>query len=418
MINTKYRKIRTEIPHLEDLKFIKELDKVESISSHKNLPIVWDYAKNSSVWDRHGNKFIDFSSGIFVTNTGHNSIVKALRIQTIKHLIYSYTFPTEIRLKLLQKLTKFTKFDKAFLLSTGAEAIECACKIMRLFSKKQEIISFKDSMHGKTSLAENLKKNYEWATNDIHIHHLNFPDNSTDFNKDFELSYFDSIKNIAGFIIESYRGWDAQFYPKKYIQDLIKFAKKHNILVCFDEIQGGFGRTGKLFAYEHYNIEQPDLVCIGKGFGGGIPISAVLGKKELLDVPTDLSSTYSSNPLSCAGALANIELIEQNDLIKKAKRKEKIIIHELSNYIFNNPDSLTNIVKKINCKGLLVAIVFNNKEFADKVCLEALKRGVIVVKTDKESIKIGPPLTINNEALIEGLKVVEEVILELSKLII
>ena len=121
--------------------------------------------------------------------------------------------------------------------------------------------------------------------------------------------------SIAAIFIESYHGWGALFYPKLYIKELEKWAKKNDILIVFDEIQSGFGRTGKLFAFEHYNI-QPDIICCGKGISSGLPLSAVIGKKELIDIDPSLNSTHSGNPICCAAALTNLEILEDQNLIK------------------------------------------------------------------------------------------------------
>jgi 4-aminobutyrate aminotransferase-like enzyme len=400
MIKTEYRTIKTKIPHPKDLKLFKELDKVEPNSMHNQLPIVWKEAKDFNVWDRHGNKFIDFSSGIFFANAGHSNtyICNAIRRQVNTNLLSTYSFPTEIRLEYLKALTKFTGFEKAFLLSAGTEATEAVCKIMRESTKRNIIFSFKGAMHGKTFFAEALKGNEKSQ----YVYNLEYPKENEQWKESIKNINTSFIDNCAGIIIESYRGWDAKLFSTKYIQDLVKWALSKKILVCFDEIQAGWGRTGKLFAYKHYRI-KPDLVCCGKGLGGGVPISCVLGSKTLLDTCDDLSSTNSANPLVCSAALANLEYFKKYNLVKESERKGKIL-SKVKRFI--NYDGVTGI----NQKGMVAAIIFKNKEIANKVCMKALQNGVIVIKTGRESIKLGMPLTIEDEALKKGISIIEEAI--------
>jgi 4-aminobutyrate aminotransferase-like enzyme len=393
-----------KLPHPEDLKLLEKLRKYEprSFTEHQ-LPIVWNYATDCFVFDRYWDKFIDFSSGIFVTNTGHSNICTAIMDQMDMELVHSYTFPTEIRLEYLKELTKFTGYEKAFLLSGGSEAVEVTCKIMRLATKKRVLLSFEGSMHGKTGLAENLRGASNWVTPDPYICRLPFPKPYEHFLDLLVNNYFEKIEDIAGIMIESYRGWDAEFFHPLFIQELIKWAKQNNILVCFDEIQSGFGRTGKLFCYEHYKV-KPDLVCCGKGIGGGVPLSAVLGSQKLLDIPNDLSSTNSGNPLVCATGLEVIKIIKERNLIKETARKGKIMGF-LDQFI-----SYDKIVKKVNYCGLVGAIITKTVEQANEICIKALQEGLIVVKTGRESVKLGPALTIPDETLREGLQILCNII--------
>ncbi|KKM13384.1 hypothetical protein LCGC14_1716810, partial [marine sediment metagenome] len=183
-------------------------------------------------------------------------------------------------------------------------------------------------------------------------------------------------------------------YPKKYIQDLVMWCRKHKILVCFDEIQGGMGRTGKLFNYMHYGVE-PDLVCVGKGFSSSIPLSGVLGKKWILDLPEigSMSSTHSANPLACTVGLANFKEIQR--LIPNSERLGKLLHRELKK-IFPKCE--------INGKGLLAGIIMPREE-ATKICYKAMKKGLLLILTHTDSIKIAPPLCITKKNLLKGLDI-------------
>ena len=318
----KYAKVVTKLPHKADLKLLSDINKYEANSMQGQIPLIWDSAKGFLVKDRHGNQFLDFTSGIAVANCGHgnNDIMNAIRSKINRPLVHSYTFGTEIRYKFLKELVDiYYPKGKAFLVSAGTEATEVAVKLMRRYgiSHKKEmigIVSFKGAMHGRTSISENLKGDSfqtskdGWANRDNSILNINPPFDSEKFN----YKHIPDIKNICGIIIESYQGWSARFYNKKYMQDLVKYCKENNILVCFDEIQGGFGRTGKMWAWEHYNIPQPDLICFGKGVSSSVPLSGVLGRKDILDILEvgGMSSTHSANPISCAAGLSNLQYLK------------------------------------------------------------------------------------------------------------
>jgi len=388
--------IQTPIPHPEDVELLKSLSQYEPLSMQNQLPVVWDKAIDSLVYDRWGNIFIDFTSTICVTNTGHGNpeVCEAIKRSLDKPLLHSYNFGTEIRFHYLRALTKYTGFEKAFLTSAGTEATEVACKIMRLATNKPYILSFTGAMHGKTMLAEQLKGVETWC-GEGDIVHLEFPPKSDTFSPTLFHGY---EQQVAGIIIESYRGWNAQFFDKRFIQNLAKYCLLNNMLMCFDEIQSGFGRTGKLFAFEHYNI-RPDLVCCGKGLGGGVPISAVLGDADLLDVPEDLSSTHSANPLVCAAGLANIDYLIKNRLVEKAARQEVLL-----------EEGLKKLGLPYNCKGLVGAIMTDSAEQATQIVFRCLQKGLLLIWTHRNSIKIAPPLTISDDLLLKGLEILKEAI--------
>ena len=384
------------------------LDKYEAQSCHPNYPIVWKNAINDKIADIDGMTYIDFTSAIFVTNSGHSTINEALTKQINTGLIYAYDYNTEIKALLAKTLVEMTpRFaEKVAFYSSGAEAVEIACKIMRRVGQvgwlapnttKRIIVSFAGSMHGKSYYTSLLKDND--SDTDI-ICNLLFPGTITD-----EFHPLDDPEEIAGIMIESYRGWDAKFMPKQYVQDLVKWAKENHILVCFDEVQGGFWRTGKMFAYQHYEVE-PDMIVVGKGLGGGMPISAVLGWKNLLDLCNDLTSTFSGHALCCAGALENLKILKS--LKPKELHKRETIFREALQ------DIRSPLIKSIHCTGLIAGLVLPSKILADKLCYKALHRGLLIVQTGKESVKIGPPLTISISNLKAGLTILTNCIEELK----
>ena len=445
-VKTRFRRIVTQLPVPESLDVFTQLEQYESRSMHGQMPVVWDKAVDFQVFDKYGNCWIDFTSTIFVANTGHanSKVLAGLQKQIDQKLIHTYTFAHEVRVKFLKKLIEMTpsQFQKAFLLSAGTEATECAIKLMRMHGQtikpsKIGIISFEGGMHGRTMAAEMLKGNPKTSAwigyKDPNINSLPVPypwgKDSNDINYDWA-SHFErdmqalkdsgvKFDDIGGFIIESYLGWGAIFYPPKYIQALASFAKKHHALVAFDEIQGGFGRTGKLFVYQHYGVE-PDLLCLGKAISGGLPLSAVIGRKEIMDLPDigSMSSTHSANPLSCAAGLANLQYFDETKLVKESARKGKLLHGCLNDLKVSYPERIAYILGQ----GLLAAMIIKNPKtgepdtmFANQVCEKAMQKGLLLVHTGRESIKIGPPLTISNEALLEGMDVLAECFAEVTE---
>ena len=212
-------------------------------------------------------------------------------------------------------------------------------------------------------------------------------------------------------MIETFQGWGAVYYPKKYIQTLTKICKKNNILIAFDEMQSGFARTGHSFGYKHYNI-KPDLICCGKGMGGGIALSGVIGKKVIMDLPEtgNMSSTNSANPIACSAGLAVLDEIQSKKLIKTTKTKGKILFKGLKKIMKLFP----GIINSNNGEGLIAAIIFNETKkknidlILKKLAEKCMSDGLLIVYTGRESIKIGPPLTITISALNEGIQILKK----------
>ena len=214
--------------------------------------------------------------------------------------------------------------------------------------------------------------------------------------------------------METFQGWGALFYPKSYVKAVRDYSKKNNIVMCFDEMQAGFGRTGKNFGFQNYEI-IPDIICCGKGMGGGVPLSGVIGKKEIMDLPEfgDMSSTNSANPISCSSGIAVLDELNSKKIVKKTYAKGKFLKKRLELMKLKFSDE----IKFISSKGLIAAIIFKRKRNINSllkdVCMECMRNGLLVVYTGRESIKIGPPLTISNSALKEGLDVLENSIFQI-----
>ena len=226
-----------------------------------------------------------------------------------------------------------------------------------------------------------------------------------------------SIQNdICGIILETFQGWAAAFYPKSYVQEIRRICDESRILLCFDEMQSGFGRTGKNFGYEHYGV-RADLLCCGKGMGGGLPLSGVIGTKKVMDLPDvgNMSSTHSGNPIMVTAGIAVLNELKNRNLVNESKRKGEILHEELNKI----KETHNEIISSIQGVGLIAAVIFNLdfKEdmnyLVSRVAELCMQKGLLVVHTGRESIKIGPPLTIPDEALKEGLSVLNESVSEI-----
>lgn len=440
-INTEYRRIQTPIPVPESIPYLEELDRYESISMHGQLPIVWDKAEGFQVHDAWGNKWIDFSSTIFVANAGHGNanISRAIQATIAKPLFHTYTYVSKERVEYIKYLIQNIpgQFQKAFLLSAGTEATECALKLMRMKGykagkRKPGIIAFEGNWHGRTMGAQMMSYNpaqKEWIGYlDPNIYHLPFPYpwrpeavNSPEryfadnIERLLESEGLSADDDLCGFMIETFQGWSAAFYPVPFVQALEKFARDHGMLIAFDEMQSGFGRTGKLFGYMHYGIE-PNILCCGKGASSSLPLAIVLGSREIMDLPEigSMSSTHSANPIVCAAGLANMKYIIEEGLIENSAVLGEVFHKELSTI----KDEFPGHINFILGKGLLAALHFNDThgkpltDLATKISEKAMKKGLLVVYTGRETIKLAPPLTIHSEALGEGLQVLREAIRE------
>ena len=441
-IRTANREISGVIPAPGTHEILARLEKVESKSMHGQIPLVWDRAKDFYVFDHAGNKWIDFTSTIFVANVGHsNPAVLAAAAKSISNnMIACYAYPNVERAAYLEKLIEFAgkDFDKAFLLSAGTEATEAAMKLMKMYGKKKGkkknlVLAITGNWHGRTLGAQVLSSNTsqrEWISHpETETVHIPFPysEKLTIPAKEFLRISIDELlaagidfeTDICGVMLETFQGWGAYFYPKEYVQEIRRICDEFGVLLAFDEMQAGFGRTGKNFGYEHYEVKA-DLLCCGKGMGGGLPISGVIGSAEVMDLPDigNMSSTHSGNPLISAVGTAVLEELEEKNLVSIAEKNGKVLHEELRKLMGSFPDQ----IQQINGRGMIAAIIFNarfagpgNATEISLIAEKCFQKGLLVVHTGRESIKIGPPLTISPDALIEGVSVIREAMSEVFK---
>jgi len=413
-IETKHRKIangyKLEYSELNDRRH-----ELETKANGHQIPVVWDRAVDYNIFDNNGNKWIDMTAGIFAANAGHSNpkIKQAIQNQLDKDLIFAYQYITDIRQQFVEKLldSSPSHFDKTILMNTGSEVTDVAYKLIKLWAKKNNkkyIVTFNGSYHGRvlgSALICGSKQATSWSSVvDDDVVFIDFP---THPDAQFDPNILPPADQIAAFFLETYQGWAAWMYPPQYIQGLYKFAKDNGALVCFDEVQAGFYRMGEMYGYMTYgdNI-KPDLICLGKGISSSLPMAAVVGTEEIIDVDlgANLSGTHAGNALGSAACLANLEVL--TDEIFQSKLKEKCKIFEK-----RSKDLLKyNCVKAINARGMVVGIVFDDTDRTNKIVFDCVERGVLPVCTFRESIKLGPPLSIPLDAINEAFDVIEECI--------
>lgn len=440
-VRTRFRRIKTKIPVPQSLNLLKKIKKYESSNVMEQLPVIWDHAKGYQVFDSWGNAWIDFTSSIFVTNAGHGNkqIIKRIKEQLDKPLLHSYSYPTPIRAAFLGKLISMVPpyLQKASLFSSGTEASERAIKLSRYYGmnfspRKTVIVGGKGNFHGKTMGAQMVGGQHDgkkWIGYlDPNMVHMPFPYpwvlEKSGMNggelffkhlKDLEKSGV-KLKEVAAFFVESFQGWGAVFYPVDYIKAMRKWSKDNKSLLVFDEIQAGFGRTGKFFAYEHYGV-KPDMVICGKAISSSLPLSAVLGSADLIELDPTYTSTHGGHPLACASGLGNLEAFQDCNLVVESKRKEAVFIRELNRW----KERFPNRIGRILGKGMLFGVFVTEEnseeldiDFTNRIVERAMEKGVFSICTGRGTIKLGPPLIMPVAALVEGLRVYEECFKELA----
>jgi len=436
-IKTKYRRISTALPHPESISILEKLRQFEPHSMRGQPPLVWHRAEGVSVYDAYGNQWLDWSSGVLVTNGGHAApeVREAILREVNRPLLHNYVFPSEERAQLVELLATIAPHDlkKVFLLTTGSEATECAIKLARAHGlrsggpKKIAIVGAERGFHGRTLGAQQaggIPGQKSWIVNeDPAIVQVPFPDGywTEDTRIERFLSELESKKispaNVAGVLFETYQGVGPDFAPVAYIRQLSEWCKTHGALLIFDEVQAGFGRTGKLWAFEHYGV-VPDLICCGKGISSSLPLSAVIGRAEVMDQfpPGSMTSTHTGNPVCCAAALANLKKILDEDLPANAARMGELLEVGLRNLQMRRPE----VIGHYSCRGLVGGVQLtkpNRKEpdhaLAHRIIELCFYKGLLFfapVGAWGQTVKIAPPLTINAEAINEGLAVLSEAI--------
>lgn len=357
-------------------------------------------AEGSYLKSKDGRQYLDFISGIAVSNLGHRhpAIIRAIQDQMEKHLfvmVYG-EFITSSQVKLAEKLASLLPepIDNIYFTSTGTEAIEGALKLAKRYTGRHKIISFRKSYHGSThgslSVSGNEYKKYAFRPLLPEVYHL-------EYNTISELREID--ESTACVIAESIQGDAGVRIPdESFIRALRQRCSETGALLILDEIQTGMGRTGTLFAFEHYAI-VPDIVVMGKALGGGLPLGAFAASRKIMSSLTSDPmlghiTTFGGNPLSCAASLAFLETLEKEDILAGVEEKGKALMA-----FFDHPQ-----IVEVRRKGLMFAIEFESKEIVAQIVDECLKNGLICFwfLSCPEAFRIAPPLNISEPDLQKG----------------
>jgi 4-aminobutyrate aminotransferase-like enzyme len=438
-VQTKNRRIATAIPVPESLEVLRRLHQFEPVSMAGQPPIIWDRAQGVYVYDRWGNQWLDWSSGVLVANAGHAhpKVCQAIHDQVNHGLIHNYCFPSETRAQLVEALANVAPagLTKVFLLTTGSETTECAIKLMRTHGRrvggkrKIAIVTFANAFHGRTmgsQMAGGIPALKQWIVNlDPGMVQVPFPDGfrQTDTRFDVFLNTLAAHdmgpQDIAGVMLETYQGGCAGFAPNEYIQQLRQWCDQHQVVLTFDEVQAGFGRCGTFWGFEHYGVEA-DLICCGKGITSGLPLSAIIGRPELTDQfpPGSMTSTHTGNPVCAAAALANLRVIHDEKLVQNARNMGKILEPELQQI----QKEFAGPVGAAHTKGLVATLQIVTPSTTDpdnalatdivRLCYE---KGLLMfapVGVGGGTVKIAPPLVTAETQLREGIAVLRQAVSE------
>ena len=365
-------------------------------------------AKGSYIYDVNSKVYLDFLAGVSACTLGHSNpiITDAVKEQLDKytHVMVYGEYVQYPQYKLAQLLADNLpeNLSTTYFVNSGAEAIEGAMKLAKRSTGRSEIISCKDSYHGSTQGALSIMGNEE--------HKAKYRPLLPNCN---QIIYNDenSLKNItrdtAAVVIEPIQGGTGFVTPKNnFLEKVRERCTQTGTLLIFDEIQTCFGRLGTLFGFEKHNA-IPDILCIAKGMGGGMPIGAFISSWELMNLLTfepklGHITTFGGHPINCAAALATLEHLLATDIMQEAEKKEQLFRTHLK-----HPK-----IKEIRGNGLMLALEFNNEELAQKVVEESLENGLILFYFlfTKTAIRITPPLTISDKEIIEGCEIINQIL--------
>ncbi len=379
-------------------KVLHEKDKNFYLQTFKRYPIAFEKGDGCYLWDVEGNKYLDMLAGIAVNSLGycHPKHTHAIKQQADKMLHVSNFFVNLPQLELSQKLTEISSMDRVFFTNSGAESVEGAIKIARKYAhsigRGGEIISFENSFHGRTlATIATGKKQYQKGFEPI----------PSGF-KQIKFNDFEAVKKsvsiqTAAIIIEPIQGEGGiNVADKIFLEQLRTFCIEKDIVLIFDEIQCGVGRTGEWFAKDYYGV-KPDIMTLAKGLGGGVPIGAILSSEKVSSAMDfgDHGTTFGGNPLACAAALATIDAIEKENILDNVSKMSTLLKQELTE--LNIPS-----IKEIKGLGLMLGIEF---EFDTKdLVSELLNNGIVTNSTAGNVLRLVPPLIIQENHIKQFIK--------------
>lgn len=422
-------------PGAKSQALIERDHRMMSGSMTPRYPFAMERGQGARVWDVDGNEYIDFAAGIAVTATGHAhpQVVQAIKDQAEKFIHIAGTdYYYDVQVRVAERLGEIAPFDgpaRVFLTNSGAEAVEGAIKLARWHTKRQNIIAFYGAFHGRTMGALSLTASKNVQRDGFFpllpgVHHV--PYNNpyrcmhgreeaacldhcmcADFIEDVLFKRTVPPESVAAIIFEPIQGEGGYIVPdSRFIQQLREICDKYGILLIADEIQTGIGRTGKWWAVEHHGV-QPDIVCSAKGIASGMPLGAVIAREEIMSWPFGAhGSTYGGNPVSCAAALATLDLVE-GGYMQNAVEQGAFLKDALEELMPRHPSLRHGRVQGL---GLMIGAEFVTddqrtpaKEVRNSVERNGIEEGLLVLGAGECVLRFCPPLMIERDLLEEGL---------------
>lgn len=400
---------------------------------------VADRAKNAEVWDVEGKRYIDFCGGIGCQNIGHrhDKVISAIRDQLdrLTHTCFQVT-PYEAYITLAERLNALLPGDfakKSLFFSAGGEAVENAVKIARYHTGRPALITFTNGYHGRSYVGMGLSARMVpfkqgFRPFPTEIYRMPFPDDFHGVSLDDTKRAFETLfrsdcppDQIAAMFFEPVQGEGGyNVATPDFLRHLRELCDEHGIVLVADEIQTGMGRTGKMFAMEHFGI-SPDLTCIGKSVGGGLPISGIVGRADIIDAvpPGGLGGTFGGNPIACAAALAVLDVIESENLLQRGLEMGALIDRRLRKMAQRNGFTCIGDVRALGCMNAVEIVKDKTTREPDsdltaRIVSTALKNGLILITAGPERnvIRLLVPLSASTDLVEEGLDILEHALEE------
>ncbi len=418
--------------------WVERRSKAVSRGIGMGAPVMAARAENSEIWDIEGNRYIDFGGGIAVVNTGHRHPMVMRRVyEQLEKFTHTcaMVMPYEPFIEVCEKLNAVAPISgekKSALVTTGAEAVENAVKFARAYTGRSDVIAFHGGFHGRTNLTmaltgKVLPYKAKFGPFAGGMWHVPFPVAHHGITVDDSIHAIELLfkcdveaQRVAAIIIEPVQG-EGGFYvaPKELMVRLRKLCDEHGIVLIADEIQSGFGRTGKFFAMEHFGVE-PDLITVAKSLAGGFPLAGVVGRAKIMDVPDPggIGGTYAGNPVACAAALGVFEAFETEGLLEKAEKQGQTIMARMKSIKAKGRGMPIGDVRGLGamCAFEVVTEHGGNKPDAagaKALAAKCLERGLLILTCGiySDTVRLLTPLTASEVILKEGLDILEAAIL-------
>jgi len=382
-----------------------ELEERHGSGAYGKNPITLAYGKGTRVWDTEGKEYIDCGTGIGVAALGHANpeITKAVSDQcNLLLTCHNAYYSNEVRARFLEKLIQITPdgLNRVFLSNSGTESIEAAIKLARSNKQSYKIVVAKRGFHGRTfgSLSASWKNRYRKPFEPLVPGFIHVP-----FGNVEELSE-NVTEDTAAVLLEPVQG-EAGVYPapEGYLQKVRRLCDESGTLLIFDEVQTGMGRTGKWFAFEHFGV-TPDILCLAKSLGGGIPIGATIFRSDLSFEKGQHGSTFGGNPMACRAGTTVIDMIHKHQILDNVSQVGYFFLEGLRNLKKRNP----SVVREVRGLGLMLAMQLRQK--VSPVLLNLAKAGVLALAAGRTTIRFLPPLIIHQMDVEEVLEVLEGVL--------